>query len=134
MLGERVLEETGKVTGQRVLPSEGGAPSMETSFQTTGKLLGADETSTITYHAVMRPDGTLFGEGQGIVMGKGGESAIWRGGGVGVFKADGSVSFRGAVYYQSAHPAWARLNSVAGIFEYEQAANGDTKGQVWEWK
>ncbi|HEY3116654.1 MAG TPA: hypothetical protein VGK54_07935 [Chloroflexota bacterium] len=134
MLGEKVLEETGKVTGQRTLPSEGGGPKVETSFQTTGKLCGVDETSIITYEAVMRLDGTLFGDGQGVIMGKGGEAATFRAQGVGVMKADGSISFRGAAYYQSAHPTWARLNSVAGVFEYEQDANGNTKGQVWEWK
>jgi hypothetical protein len=30
--------------------------------------------------------------------------------------------------------AWARLNSVAAIYEYEVDAQGNTKGEVWEWK
>ncbi len=134
MLGEKVTEEAGKITGQRVLPSNGGAPKVETSFQQMGKILGVDETDMGTYESVMRPDGTLLGIGQGVIMGKGGETATWTGQGIGIFKADGSISFRGAIYYQSAHPTWARLNSVAGVFEYDQDVNGNVKGQVWEWK
>ena len=134
MLGERIGEEIGKVTSQRVLPSINGAPRMETSIQATGSLFGVGSTETATYIATMRPDGTLYGEGQGIVMGKSGESATWVGQGVGTLKKDGSISYRGACYYQSASPAWVRLNSVAGVFEYEVDAQGNTKGQLWEWK
>jgi len=67
-------------------------------------------------------------------MGKGGELATWMGQGVGTIKKDGAVSYRGAVYYQSASPAWTRLNSVAAIFEYEVDAQGNTRAQLWEWK
>ena len=44
MLGEMLGEETGKITGTRVLPSEGGAPKLESSFQATGRLYGVEET------------------------------------------------------------------------------------------
>ncbi len=44
------------------------------------------------------------------------------------------VSHRGAVYYQSASPKWTRLNSVAGVFEYEVDAQGNTRSQLYEWK
>ena len=134
MLGERIGEDIGKVTSQRVLPALNGAPQMETSFQASGSLYGVATTETATYVAALRPDGTLYGEGQGVVMGKSGETATWVGQGVGKLKADGSVSYRGACYYQSASPAWAKLNSLAGIFEYEVDAQGNTRGQLWEWK
>lgn len=134
MLGERIGEDTGKVTSQRVLPTLHGAPRMETSFQATGSIYGVGTTDTGTYIATLRPDGTLYGEGQGVVMGKGGEVATWTGQGVGTMKKDGAISYRGACYYQSAAPAWARLNSIAGVFEYEVDAQGTTRGQLWEWK
>ncbi len=134
MLGEKFGDETGKVVGQRVLPSEHGAPKVETSFQQMGKILGVDMTDIGTYDAILRPDGTLFGNGQGVIMGAGGAAATWSGSGVGVFQPDGSISFRGSIYYQSASPQWARLNSVAGVFEYEQKPDGSVCGQVWEWK
>jgi hypothetical protein len=134
MVGDKLVQESGKVTSQRVLPNPGGGPKMETSFHATGTLLGVNETDTGTYSAVVRPDGTLYGEGQGVVMGSDGEMATWVGQGVGTMKKDGGVSYRGAVYYQSSTPKWSRLNRVAAVFEYEVDAEGNTKGESWEWK
>ena len=134
MLGEKLGVESGKVTSQRVLPNPGGGPKMETSFQAAGTVLGVSETDTGTYWAVVRADGTLYGEGQGILMGKGGEMATWVGQGVGTIKKDGSVSYRGAVYYQTATPAWLRLNSVAAIFEFDVDSQGNSRSESWEWK
>lgn len=134
MLGEKIGESSGKVTSRRVLPNPGGGPKMETSFEASGRLLGVEETETGTYWSALRPDGSLYGEGQGILMGKSGEMATWVGQGVGTIKKDGGVSYRGAVYYQTASPAWARLNAVAALFEYEVDAQGNTRAQLWEWK
>ena len=134
MQGEKIGEEVGKVTSQRVLPNPGGGPKMETSFQANLVLLGVETTDTGTYWSVVRPDGTLYGEGQGIVMGKEGDLATWTGQGVGTIKKDGAVSYRGAVYYQSSSARWSRLNSVAAIFEYEVDTQGNTRSQLWEWK
>jgi hypothetical protein len=134
MLGEKIGVESGKVTSQRVLPNPGGGPRMETSFQAAGTLLGTSHTVTGTYSAVVRPDGALFGEGDGVVMGKGGEMATWTGQGVGTIKKDGSVSYRGAIFYQSAAPKWSRLNSVAAIFEFEVDGQGSSRAEIWEWK
>jgi hypothetical protein len=134
MQGDKIGEESGKVTSQRVLPNPGGSPKMETSFQANSKLLGVEATDTGTYWSVVRPDGTLYGEGQGIAMGKEGDLATWIGQGVGTIKKDGAVSYRGAVYYQSSSARWSRLNSVAAIFEYEVDTQGNTHSQFWEWK
>jgi hypothetical protein len=43
-------------------------------------------------------------------------------------------SFTAAVYYQSSSSQWSRLNSIAGVFEYEVDAQGNTRAQIWEWK
>jgi hypothetical protein len=40
MQGEKVGEESGKVTSRRVLPNPGGGPKMETTAQTDLTLLG----------------------------------------------------------------------------------------------
>ena len=134
MLGEKIGELTGKVTSQRVLPNPGGGPKMETSFQSSGSLLGVNLTETGTYCSIARPDGTLHGEGQGISMSKEGDMATWTGQGVGTFRKDGGISYRGAVYYQSSSPKWSRLNGIAVVFEYEVDAEGNTREQAWEWK
>lgn len=134
MQGEMIGEESGKVTSQRVLPNPGGGPKMETSFQAYATLLGVKATETGTYWSVVRPDGSLYGEGQGIVMGAEGDLATWVGQGIGTIKKNGAISYRGALYYQSTSPKWSRLNSVAAIFEYEVDVEGNTRAQLWEWK
>jgi len=134
VLGEKISETNGKVLVRRVLPNEGSGPKMETSFQASGFLLGIEERESGTYTASMRPDGTLFGEGQGVAIGKDGDMATWQGQGVGTIKPGGTVSYRGAIFYQSSSPKWSRLNSVACVFEYEVDAEGSTRAQLWEWK
>lgn len=135
MLGEELGGERGKVTGYRVLPSEGAGPKIEVSFQAAGKILGVDHSTLGTYTSITRPDGTVFGEGQGVAMGTGGEMARWVGQGVGKLGGRGqAISYRGAIYFQSASPKWARLNDVATVFEYEVDEQGSTNAKFWEWK
>jgi len=133
MLGEQIGEEKGKVLVRRVLPSEGN-PKLEVSFQTTGKLLGIETRSMGTYTASIRADGSLYGEGQGIAMGKNGEAATWRGAGAGRFLGGGAVSYRGAVYYESQSEKWKRLNTIALVYEYEVDAEGNTALKAFEWR
>ena len=130
MLGEKIGGTSGKVNSQRVLPNPGGGPKMETSFQATGSLLGTDITETGTYWSVVRTDGTLYGEGQGVVMGKDGKMATWVGQGVGTMKKGGTVSYRGAVYYQTSSQKWSRLNKVAAVFEYEVDGQGNSRSEA----
>ena len=132
MLGDKLGEEHGMTIGVRVLPGEGG-PRMETTFRAQGRLLGIETTDLGTYAAVMRPDGTIYGEGQGIVMGAGGETATWKGTGVGTMTEDGGVNYRGAIYYVTTAEPWARLNRIAGVYEYNQDAEGNAEAVVWEW-
>ncbi len=135
MLGEQLGEERGKVTGTRVLPPDGQGLKVEVSFQAAGRILGMETTDMGTYWSVVRPDGFLFGEGHGVVTSKDGDVATWTGNGVGKLTGRGSaVSWRGAIYYQSASPKFARLNGVAGVFEYEVDENGNTQAKIWEWK
>ena len=67
MLGEKIGEISGKITMQRVLPNLAGDPKMETTFQATGSVLGTNIKDTGTYTTILRPDGTQYGTGQGIM-------------------------------------------------------------------
>ncbi|MBI3667588.1 MAG: hypothetical protein HY236_15400 [Acidobacteria bacterium] len=134
MLGDLIYEATGKRTARRVLSAEASGFKVEVTFEESGKLLGADATGFGTYWSGNRPDGTLYGEGQGVVLTKKGEMVTWKGQGVGQIKAGGAVSYRGAVYYYTASKKLARLNKVAAVFEYEVDANGNTRTKEWEWK
>jgi hypothetical protein len=135
MLGEQIGEETGQITGMRVLPDEGAGPKVEVSFQASGTLLGAHVNNIGTYVSVTRPDGTLFGEGQGIAMTDDGEAAAWRGQGAGRFTGHGTaVAYRGAIYFQTSSQRLARLNGIAVVFEYESDESGKTTDKTYEWK
>jgi hypothetical protein len=134
MLGEKIGEMSGKISSQRVLPNPGEGLKMETSFQANGSLLGTNVKEAGTYWTVVRPDGTLYGEGQGVTTGKDGKMATWTGHGVGVTKKDGTATYRGAIYYQTMPSRWSRLNKVAVLFEYSVDAEGNTHSEYWEWK
>ena len=134
MLGELILEEKGKITGKRVIPSRSGGQRIEVSIEVGGKLLGIEHRTIATYWSVVRPDGFLYGEGQGMVITKDGDQASWVGQGSGKFKPGGGVSYRGAVYYQTASPKLARLNGIAVVYEYETDADDNTTAKGWEWK
>ena len=134
MLGEKIGESTGTTTSQRILQVQGGFPKMEINARGAGKLLGVETQEHITYEVTMRADGTLYGEGVGLVMGKAGEAAQFQGHGVGTMKPGGGVSWRGAFFYHSTSSAWKRLNSIACVFEAEIDAQGNSKVQQFEWK
>ena len=134
MLGDQIGAERGKVTGYRILRSEGAGPKVEVAFQAAGNILGVDHSTLATYTSIMRPDGTVFGEGQGVVKGANGQMASWVGQGVGKLGRGQAINYRGAIYYQSASPEWSRLNNVAAIYEYEVDEQGNTDAKIWEWK
>jgi hypothetical protein len=136
MLGEKLGELSGKITGMRVLPAEGGYPKCETSFEVSGSVSGIPSTVMGTYWSVVRPDGTLYGEcpAQGVIMAPDGAGS-WSGAGVGRFTGEGTaVSFRGALYFQTTSMKLSRLNSIAAPYEWEVDAKGNAHVVLWEWK
>jgi len=125
---------SGKINSQRVLSVAEGGLKVESSFGATGTLLDAKVKETGTYFTVVRPDGTLYGEGQGVMILQDRKMATWTGHGVGVTKEDGKSSYRGTIYFQTMPPQWSRLNTVGVLFEYEIDEEGNTRSEYWEWK
>jgi hypothetical protein len=135
MLGEQIGHETGQITGTRVLPSDGSAVQVEVSFQASGTLLGIPVNDMGTYVSVTRPDGTLFGDGQGVAITDDGEMVAWKGRGVGRFTGHGiAVSWRGAIYFATTSERLARLNGIAAVFEYDTDETGKSEDKTFEWK
>jgi len=138
MLGEKIGEFSGKITSNRVMPSNPGvAPSREVCFEETGKLLGIDFRGTVTYSSIAKADGTIYGEGQGIEVSKDGDTLLWRGIGTGrpaPGKPVGCLSFRGCVCFETSAPKLARLNGTCVVFEYEVNEKGETREDLYEWK
>ncbi|MBI3155246.1 MAG: hypothetical protein HYZ20_07535 [Burkholderiales bacterium] len=136
MLGEKLYDVTGKVTGQRVL--SGAAPGevvLEVSFQGTGKVRGIDTLESGTYTCRMKPSGVLEGIGQGLSMTADGESVTWQGTGIGKPTGKGmGASWRGAIYYCTTSQKLAHLNTVASVFEWDVDEHGNTLARTFEWK
>ena len=132
MLGDLIGEETGKVTGFRLLDEAG--PKVEVSLQTKGRLLGSDYQGRVTYCSGMQPGGFLYGEGHGIYMTLDGDMAAWKGQGTGRLTPGGGANWRGAIHFTNATGKLARLAGTVGVFEHSTDANDNVASKLWEWK
>lgn len=137
MLGEKIGETRGKVSGRRVLPGEDYRyVKMEVTIEETGTMVGLQVINTGTYSAFERVPGQLYGEGQGVIAATSGETAIWKGHGIGRMTGDGmAMSFRFSLAVQ-ADPAskLGRLNGVLVVGEHDIDADGNTLTTSFEWK
>lgn len=134
MLGEKLGESAGKLTGIRVLPTEGQQVNLEASFQGQGTLLGQPITDFGTYTQTVKPGGVLHGDGHVVMMTPNGEIADWLGGGIGRPIGAGFKATYGVYgHFDSAQGALARLGTVATAIEYEVEEDGSYHWQMWEW-
>ncbi len=135
VLGELIIEDRGKVIGQRVLDVEG--PKLETSFTAKGKYKGEEVTDIGTYCSIMRGE-VMYGEGRGVLTTKDGkEMATWTGQGIGRFTGAGKISVRGSLFFRTTSTNGGKLsflNNLVGVFEYEEDEQGNNSSKVWEWK
>jgi hypothetical protein len=131
MLGSLISETRGKRILRRVLGTN--PPKVEVSFEDSGTTLGVATTGFGTYVSAVRADGSIYGEGEGLMMTQGGDIVAWKGSGQGKFGQDGSVSYSGILYFQTASQKLAQLNSAPGVFEYEVDPAGNSQLKVWAW-
>jgi hypothetical protein len=140
MLGELIEEESGKITGRRVVDVEG--PKIESSFTMNGKWVGQDVTDIGTYCGIMREgtetQGVVYGEAQGVATTKDGQGmATYTVQGIGRFTSPGKIRFHGSVFYRTTPTSGGKLsslNNIVGVFEYEEDEQGNCSVKVWEWK
>jgi hypothetical protein len=97
------------------------------------QLFGVPTTGMGTYTSVIRPDGSIYGEGEGINMTQDGEGITWKGTGLGKFGPGGAVSYRGMPFFRT-NSQKISLGSACGAFEYEVDGAGSTVSKIWEWK
>ena len=132
MLGDQLGESKGKRLVRRVLSSD--PLRIEVSFEDAGTMLGVATNGMGTYTSEARPDGSLYGEGEGAMITADGEAITWKGSGAGRILPGGALSYRGILYYRTNSQKLSRLNNACGVFEYEVDATGNTTAKVWEWK
>ncbi len=134
-LGDQLGEASGKVSGTRVLASEGQHVKLEVSFQGRGTMLGKEIADYGTYWQTVRSGGELYGEGDVVWLTNDGESIRWWGFGVG--RPTGSPPaghFAVSGSAQTESQRFIRLNSVATVFEYDVDEEGNYHWTMWEWK
>lgn len=134
-VGELISEETGRTSSIRVLSSEGGETEVEISLQTQGTIQGVPQQSMWTYQSKTRADGTVLGGGVGVMTTADGDVIHMTGHGAAKSVGpDGSVKYRGAIFFNTASDKHAALNGSVGVFEYDVDADGSTSTRAWEWK
>ncbi|MPZ49477.1 MAG: hypothetical protein GEU75_09305 [Dehalococcoidia bacterium] len=134
MLGDKLGEEQGKVTGRRVLPGDDYRyVKMEITFETTCTILGQQGMNMGTYTIFERIPGQIYGEGQGIFMTADGAGAIWNGHGVGRPTSDG-IAFAAGIAFQTDAEKLSRLNGVLAVVEHTTDNDGNARSVIYEWK
>jgi hypothetical protein len=101
-----------------------------------GPLVGNDaQVGDWTYWSKTRSDGSIHGEGKGIMTTKDGDVVNLIGNGAAKSRgSDGSVHYRGAIYFHTTSQKLSKLNGATGVHEYDVDAEGNTVARVWEWK
>jgi len=132
MLGNKIGTIKGKQIVRRVLSVT--PPTTEVSFEDTGEVYGIHVTGMGTYTSVIRPDGSLIGNGQGLTLTDDGEPVTWTGTGIGKFGPGGAISYRGMLFLQTQSTALAQLHNACAAFEYEVDPSGNITSTLWEWK
>ena len=134
MFGEKLGDVRGQNITTRILPDIGTGPRMEITDQASGTLCGVHVTSTVTYVGTLRANGTISGEGTGVVMTEDGESATFRGAGVATFTRPGATQWTGALFYETTSQKLSQLNGIAVPFEYSVDEGGKSEAQFYAWK
>ena len=135
MLGEKIGEEHGKVSGRRVLP--GGEDvrwvKMEITIETQATLLGQTGMNLGTYTIVERGPGQVYGEGQGMFMTPDGQSAIWNGHGIARMDERGGIHVAASVAFQTGSEKLAKLNTVLAVIEHHTDMENNANSDIFEW-
>ena len=130
MLGEILIEEVGTAAEMTDL----GDNKVEITLATKGTVKGVDQTSAWTYWMETRADGSIHGEGHGVMTTADGDVINLRGmGACPGAGADGSVAWRGSVLIHTDSEACAGLNGTATVFHYDVSPDGDTNTTSWAW-
>ena len=138
MLGDIIYEtKIGKLIGTRLISVKEGIPQIEVTLSQEGILKKSmDATSLVTFWSEQQKDGSIYAQGQGVMMLKDDRvaTATWIGKGIAHYH-DQIRRDVGSVFFRSSHnDKLAFLNNMVGVFEYEILEEGTSKGKIWEWR
>jgi hypothetical protein len=131
----QIGEEEGEAVGFRVQPDLIHGARLEVSVRSQGKLLGEESSSIVTYWYVVRPDGTLYGEGHGIGMLKDGSTGTFTASGIGSQKTVGGPShWRATLFYVTTSGKMSKLAHRPIFVEFDVDEHWKSKARIFEWK
>ena len=134
-LGNLILDETGTVTGLRVLSTDASGTQLEVCLQTTGTIRGVPETCFWTYTQLIRPDGSIYGGGQGVMTTQDGDVIQLIGHGSGQAPPPGEATkFHTMIHPHSTAAKYADLNVIGLAGEYDVDPDGSAVNKCWEWR
>ena len=134
-LGDLILDETGQVTGTRVLSADASGAKIEICLQLTGTIRGVAETTIWTYSTLTRPDGSIYGSGQGVMTTEDGDVINFIGhGSAQAAPPGGTTKFRTMLHAHTTSAKYADLNGIGLAGEYDVAPDGSAVNKCWEWK
>jgi len=133
-LGQLVLEDSGQITGIRVLSTDASGTTLELNLQLSGTIRGVGQNTLWTYTMLQRPDGSLYGQGNGVLTTDNGDVIHLIGSGSGKANPGGTVRFCTMLHPHGATGQNADLNAIGLAGEYEVAADGTATNKCWEWK
>jgi hypothetical protein len=137
VLGDIILQHTGKVSDIRIVDSE--RKKKENSVRATGLANRIGEVAVnMNYWNIQCTEGLYYGEGKGEITSKesGDKIKVTE---YGVGRVHGQKSmWRGSAFYQSLHASVESrlysLHGLVGVFETEVDEAGNVIEKVWEWK
>ena len=98
-LGDLVLNETGSIDEVRELSNDAAGIKNEIKLTLKGTIRGVEETTKWTYRALVRPDGSVYGEGTAVMTTVDGEVLNLTGAGAAKAAGPGeSTNFRTMLY------------------------------------
>jgi hypothetical protein len=88
-----------------------------------------------TYTTLTRPDGSIYGNGQGIMTTQDGDVVHLIGhGSAEATPPGGTVRFCTMLHPHSTSEKYAALNTIGLVGEYKVAPDGTATNKSWEWK
>jgi hypothetical protein len=136
VLGEKLWEEKGKVTGMSFKSMGPEGVHLEQTFASEVKGLGKfpSGTNMATLDMVQAPDGSFSGSGLGVFMTKDGDIVMWKLYGFGALEAGQNKSFAIAKFW-TASPKIAWMNSsIVAIEGIADPKTTELSVTGYEWK
>lgn len=145
MLGDLILEHRGIASGLRVL--DAALQKQETTVTAMGRIKGIEIGFLVTYWNIRRDDGTLYGEGQGIISNNENSEPVATVTEHGIGKTvNNRIVWRGSAFYRTTinprtssssdnlKKSTSILDNRVGVFETDVDESRNVTQRVWEWK